>query len=58
MKKIIRNKFDEWEVSLISFQDHKGFTKYKVTRRFVNMSVAETKIFDSKKNFANAKIKF
>ena len=38
----------KWEVSIIEFQDDEG-SKFKVTRRLPEMSVAETKIFKSKK---------
>ncbi len=38
----------KWEVSIIEFQDDEG-NKFKVTRRLPEMSVAETKIFKSKK---------
>lgn len=37
----------KWEVSIIQIQEGKSL-KYKVTRRIVEMSVAETKIFNSK----------
>lgn len=37
----------KWEVSIIKFQDETG-TKFKVTRRVSEESVAETKIFNSK----------
>ena len=36
-----------WEVSMLKFQD-KGGIKFKVTRRFAEMSLSETKIFNSK----------
>ena len=38
----------KWEVSITEFQNHIG-TKFKVTRRLPEMSVAETKMFTSKK---------
>lgn len=44
----------KWEVSISEFQNHLG-KKFKVTRRLPEMSVAETKIFRSKKR---AKKKF
>ena len=44
----------KWEVSISEFQNHIG-KKFKVTRRLPEMSVAETKIFRSKKR---AKKKF
>ena len=37
----------KWEVSIIEL-NRNGKTKYKVTRRLPEMSVAETKILDSK----------
>ena len=37
----------KWEVSIIEFEEN-GKKKYKVTKRMPEMSVAETKIFDSK----------
>jgi len=38
----------KWEISIIELEDIAGI-KYKVTRRLPEMSVAETKIFNSKK---------
>ena len=37
----------KWEVSVIELKKN-GKTKYKVTRRLPDMSVAETRIFSSK----------
>ena len=37
----------KWEVSLIELENHE--IKYKVTRRIPELSIAETKIFKSKK---------
>ena len=37
----------KWEVSIAEFQDNEG-TKFKVTRRLPEQSVAETKVFTSK----------
>ena len=37
----------KWEASIIELKKN-GKIKYKVTRRLPEMSVAETKIFDSK----------
>ncbi len=37
-----------WEVSLIEFRSSKG-KKFKVTRRLPEMSVAETKVFATRK---------
>ena len=48
MKKIKKHLIKKWEVSIIEFQDDEG-SKFKVTRRLPEMSVAETKIFKSKK---------
>jgi hypothetical protein len=36
----------KWEVSIIELENH--ITRFKVTRRMPEMSVAETKIFDTK----------
>jgi len=36
-----------WEISIIEFKID-GFIKFKVTRRLPEMSVAETKVFDTK----------
>ena len=48
--KISRKHFiKKWEVSIMEFHDDEG-KKFKVTRRLPEMSVAETKIFRSKKN--------
>jgi hypothetical protein len=46
MKKIVKNRFDDWEISLLVFKDS-GTKKYKVTRRLPSMTIAETKIFQS-----------
>ena len=37
----------KWEVSIMEYRDDTG-TKYKVTRRIPELSVAETKVFSSK----------
>ncbi len=42
-----KHLFKKWEVSIMNIQNSGG-TKYKVTRRISEMSVAETKIFSSK----------
>ena len=42
----------KWEVSVIELKKS-GKTKYKVTRRLPEMSVAETKMFDSKQEALN-----
>ena len=38
----------KWEVSLSEYQNHIG-KEFKVTRRLLDMSVAETKVFANKK---------
>ena len=48
MSKIKTHPTKKWEVSIIELENHKG-KKFKVTRRIHYMSVAETKIFKSKK---------
>jgi len=51
MKKV--NGFvKKWEVSMIELENHVG-KKYNVTRRLPEMSVAETKIFRTKKQAKN-----
>lgn len=47
MKKIEKHQTKKWEISIMEIVDEEG-KKYKVTRRLPVMSVAETKIFDSK----------
>ncbi len=42
-----KHPIKKWEVSIAEFQDEDG-TKYKVTRRLPEMSVAETRVFTSK----------
>lgn len=42
-----KHEIRKWEVSIIELENDIG-TKYKVTRRIPDMSVAETKIFSSK----------
>ena len=51
MNKIKEHKTKKWIISIIELQNK----KYKVTRRIPEMSVAETKIFDS---FDDAEIQF
>lgn len=41
-------KYKKWEISIIEFRNHIG-KKFKVTRRIPELSIAETKIFKSKK---------
>ena len=48
MPKIKKHPTKKWEVSIIELHNHRG-KKFKVTRRMPYMSVAETKIFNSKK---------
>ena len=48
MPKTKKHPTKKWEISILEFQSHKG-KKFKVTRRIQDMSVAETKIFKSKK---------
>ncbi len=47
MEEIKKHPTKKWEVSIIEIENHIG-KKYKVTRRLPEMSVAETKILDSK----------
>ena len=54
MVKIKKHPFKKWEISIIELKDNKG-KKYKVTRRIPELSIAETKVFMSKKT---AKKKF
>lgn len=48
MKKTKEHPRKKWEVSIMEIQNHEG-KKFKVTRRLPEMSVAETKIFKTKK---------
>lgn len=41
-------KYKRWEISIIEFKNHTG-KKFKVTRKIPELSIAETKIFRSKK---------
>ena len=43
-----KHKIKKWEISIIELTNHKA-RKYKVTRRLPEFSVAETKMFMSKK---------
>lgn len=54
MAKTKKHPIKKWEISMMEFQNHLG-KKFKVTRRIPDMSVAETKVFRSKKR---AKKKF
>lgn len=48
MKKIERHIIKKWEISFLEIEDDTG-KKYKVTKRVPDLSVAETKVFKSKK---------
>ena len=48
MPKTKKHPRKKWEISIIEFQNHVG-KKFKVTRRLPELSVAETKMFKSKK---------
>ncbi|MFA6073398.1 MAG: hypothetical protein WC758_04760 [Candidatus Woesearchaeota archaeon] len=48
MNLIKKDEFTGWEVSIIKLKEDE-LDKYKVTRRFPELTVAETKIFFSKK---------
>ena len=48
MTKIKKYLTKKWEISILEVKNHKG-KKYKVTRRIPEFSIAETKIFKSKK---------
>jgi hypothetical protein len=48
MKKSEKHLSKKWEISIIELQNSKG-KKYKVTRRLPDLSVAETRVFTSKK---------
>ena len=54
MDEIKEHPTRKWEVSITKLEEN-GNTKYKVTRRLAEMSVAETKVFNSKEE---AKHKF
>lgn len=47
MKEIKKHPTKKWEISIIGIVDNEE-NKYKVTRRYPNLSIAETKIFKSK----------
>lgn len=47
MKGAQKHPSKKWEISIIEFGNNEG-KKYKVTRRLPDMSVAETKLFESK----------
>ena len=48
MSPIKKHSTKKWEVSLLELQNQTG-KKFKVTRRLPEMSVAETKVFATKK---------
>ena len=43
-----KHPIKKWEVSIMGFQNQEG-KKFKVTRRLPEMSVAETRVFTTKK---------
>lgn len=47
MEETQKHPVKKWEVSIMEIQDEEG-VKFKVTRRLTEMSVAETKVFNSK----------
>ena len=47
MKETKKHQTKKWEISIMEIENNEG-KKYKVTRRLPEMSVAETKIFNSK----------
>ena len=47
MDKTKKHPVKKWEVSIMEFQDETGI-KFKVTRRVIEASVAETKVFKTK----------
>ena len=48
MPKTKKHFTKKWEMSFIELQNHFG-NKFKVTKRIPDLSVAETKVFRSKK---------
>ena len=48
MRKTKIHYIKKFEISIVELKNHTG-KKYKVTRRYPDLSVAETKIFRSKK---------
>ncbi len=48
MRQIKAIKTEEWEISFIELEDKAGKI-YKVSRRFPKFSIAETRVFKSKK---------
>ena len=49
MPEIKKHPIKKWEISIIELEDN-GIMKYKVTRRLLELSVAETKVFRSKED--------
>jgi len=52
--KNVKHPIKKWEVSIMEYQEESG-KRYKVTRRIPKLSVAETRIFNSKEK---AKLQF
>ena len=48
MAKTKKHPTKKWEISFIELRNHKG-KKFKVTKRIPSLSMAETKVFRSKK---------
>ncbi|KKQ36129.1 MAG: hypothetical protein US54_C0079G0005 [Candidatus Roizmanbacteria bacterium GW2011_GWA2_37_7] len=48
MKKIKKHQVKRWEISIIELKNNSG-RRFKVTRRLPEISVSETKMFNSKK---------
>ena len=46
-----------WEISIIEFKDE-HITKYKVTKRFPEMAVAETRIYTAKSEVVKQIVKW
>ena len=49
LSETVKHQTKKWEVSISEFNTN-GETRYKVTRRLPEMSVAETKIFGTKED--------
>ena len=49
LSETVKHQTKKWEVSISEFKTN-GETRYKVTRRLPEMSVAETKIFGTKED--------
>ncbi len=43
-----KHLFKKWEVSISEYETSRGKSQWKVTRRLPEMTVAETKVFNSK----------